>query len=182
MSRRLKRRFRWTTSLLMLAVLLFSLAPKDGDAATPSNGSISPDNPKATYTAGPFVVPNITGTTGDVQCGTATPCDDYHLTVNTPAGYGDDHILKIQIKWANSTADFDLYVLDSEGNTVATAASTSDPETVILPPTSGEYTIRVVPYAPLGETFTGTVTLEDKPKNNAKKADVTPPTYHNYAA
>ncbi|HET7577946.1 MAG TPA: CARDB domain-containing protein [Bacillales bacterium] len=180
MSKKAKR-LRWAASFLMMALLLFSLIPQGENAASPSKGTVTSDNPQVTYTAGPFTVPNITGTTGAVQCGTATPCDEFHLTVSTPAGYGDDHYMKIQIKWQNNAADFDLYVLDAKGNVIATSASSSDPETVILPPASGDYTIRVVPYAPLGETFTGTITLEQKGTNPAP-ADVTPPAFQNYAA
>lgn len=149
--------------------------------ASGGSGTLSPDNPQLTYTDGPFVVANVTGATGTVQCGTATPCSDYDLTVNTPAGYGSDHFMQIKIKWSTSEADFDLYVLDSSGSVVASAASSSDPEIVKMAPTSGNYTVRVVPYAPLGESFTGTVELLDK-ASNPPAADEQPPTYKNYAA
>lgn len=150
-------------------------------AATSESGAVTPDNPKITYSAGPFTVPNVTGTTGEVQCGTATPCHEYSLTVTTPPGYGADHNMRIQVEWSNSAADFDVYVFDGSGNSVGTAASTADPETVIIPPTSGNYIIRVVPYAPLGESFTGTIELMDKP-SNPPPSDAEPPGFTNYAA
>ncbi|HET7656985.1 MAG TPA: CARDB domain-containing protein [Bacillales bacterium] len=181
MSKTHAKQFRLATSLMMVVVLLFYMVPQIENAATPSSGSVSPENPTATYKAGPFTVPNVTGTTGSVQCGTATPCDEYHLSVSTPASYGTDHNLKIEIKWPNSAADFDLYVLDANGRIIASSASSSDPETVIMPPASGDYTIRVVPYAPLDETFTGIITLKQKGTNPAP-AEVTPPTFKNYAA
>ena len=67
--------------------------------------------------------------------------------MDTPAAYGDTHTLNIQVSWANTAADFDVYVLDEAGTVVKTAASHADPEQVVLPPTAGDYTVRVVPYA-----------------------------------
>jgi len=158
-----------------------NLTKQSATSTSSGSGTVTPENPKITYTDGPFLVANITGTTGDLQCGTATPCSNYSLTVETPAGYGSDHIMEIKIKWSTSEADFDLYVLDSSGSVVASAASTSDPEIVKIPPTSGDYTIRVVPYAPLGETFTGTIQLKDKASPPPPSGEE-PPTYHNYVA
>lgn len=147
------------------------------------SGTASPDNSTVTYTAGPFAVPNTTGTAGEIQCGTGTPCDHFDLTVETPAGFGVDHEMQIQIEWPNSAADFDLYVFDESGDQIASAASLADPETVILPPTTGDYTVRIVPYAPLGETVTGTISLnETDPSSNSEPSTAEAPTYTNYVA
>lgn len=158
------------------------LSKEESGVATSSSGEgvLTENNSKITYTAGPFLVANVTPATG-LECGTGFPCDDFHLTVETPAGYGSDHEMKIQIEWSNNAADFDLYVLDSSDDVIATAASSANPETVILPPTSGDYTVRVVPFAPLGETFTGTIELTEK-ESNPPKSDEEPPTYKNYQA
>src|SRR5204863_3480434 len=115
-----------------------------------------------TWSAGPFVVANVTGLSGSVVCNAVTACDDFTLSVSTPANYGDTHQLKIQIQWSNSAADFDLYVMDSSGNVIADSASSSDPEAVLLPPITGTYVVRVVPFAPLGQSYTGTAALVDK--------------------
>lgn len=177
-----KRNFTRNFAASMAAfMLVLSLNVIGVQAAVPSSGQVSSDSPTATYTAGPFLVANTTGTLGDVQCDATTPCDDFKLTVNTPAGYGTDHTMTIKIDWPNSAADFDLYVLNSQGVQVASAASSSDPEVVTLPPDSGVYTIRVVPYAPLGESFKGTIALEAKGTNPAPSTE-TAPTYTNYAA
>ena len=95
------------------------------DAATPASGSISDTSTSTTWTAGPFLVANVTGTAGDVQCTAATPCDDFGLSVSVPSGYDATHQVKVNISWANSAADYDLYVLDQAGNIISSSASSS---------------------------------------------------------
>jgi hypothetical protein len=132
-------------------------------AATPAGGTISDASPTATWTAGPFAVPNVTGTVGTPTCGTATPCDDYKLTVDVPAGYDTDHSVRVEVSWPQTAADFDVYVLDSAGNSVSSAASSSDPETLLLPAVAASYTVRVVPFAPLGQSITGAAKVVTNP-------------------
>lgn len=146
-----------------------------------ASGSITDTHPTTTWTAGPFLVPNASGTTGNVTCGLATPCDTFTLAVTTPANFGDTHALKIQIQWANTTADFDLYVLDTAGHVLANAASSSDPEVVLLPPGSGTYVVRVVPFVPAGQSYTGTASLVTTPANPPPSTEPAP-TFSNHAA
>src|SRR6478672_2630324 len=119
---------------LSLAVALQSHA----QAATPNAGSISDTSPSVTWTGGPFAVPNTTGTAlGQPDCSAPQSCDDFTLTVDTPAGYGTDHDLVITTQWPNTAADFDAYLLDGTGAVVASAASSADPEVIMAAPTSG---------------------------------------------
>ncbi|NUQ99226.1 MAG: hypothetical protein HOY79_22640 [Streptomyces sp.] len=74
--------------------------------------------------------------------------------MSVPAGCDAGHSLRIDVKWPHTAADFDLYVLDADGHEVAAAASTGDPESVLLPAVAASYTVRVVPYAPLGRSAT----------------------------
>ena len=90
-------------------------------------------------------------------------CDDFALTVDTPAGYETDHSLKISVGWANTVADFDVYLLDATGREVGAAASSADPEVVLTAPTAGRYTVRVVPYTVAGDSFTATASLLSRP-------------------
>jgi hypothetical protein len=160
---------------------VISLLGTTVEAATPSSGTLSTTNSTLSYNAGPFAVPNVTAQAGDVICNAVTVCDDFSLTVTVPADYQTGHNLTIKVEWANTLADFDLYVLNASGAQVGSSASSSDPEVVILPAVSGTYTVRVVPFAPLGESFKGTASLTDKP-TNPPPATGTPPTYQNYAA
>src|SRR5690242_1242693 len=129
-------------------------------ASTPSEGSVSDTSTTTSWSGGPFLVPNATAeASGQPDCTAPSSCDDFTLHVSTPAGYGTDHQLVVKVGWQNTAADFDVYVLDAQGNVVGTAASSADPEQVVLPPDSGDYTVRVVPFAPLGQTYDATATL-----------------------
>jgi hypothetical protein len=172
-----------TTRLTALAALLAAgVGVSTADAATPTEGSVSDTSTTTSWTGGPFLTANVTGTALDQpDCSAPTSCDDFTLHVSTPAGYGTDHVLTVKVGWTNTAADFDVYVLDAQGNTVGTAASSADPEQVILPPTTGDYTVRVVPFAPLGESYQATASLDTKPAAPAP-GTATPPAFANYAA
>lgn len=150
---------------LAATVLLVMAAGGVGraEAAAPGAGTVSPMGPTASWTAGPFVVPNATATTGTLVCNQAAPCDDYALTVDVPAGYDAGNDLRIRVGWPNSAADFDLYVYDSAGTEVGRAASSADPETLVVAPVAGRYTVRVVPFNPLGQSYSATAELVAKP-------------------
>jgi hypothetical protein len=151
------------------------------EAATPGAGTVSSTSPAASWTGGPFVVPNATATTGTLACNAAAPCDDYALTVDVPAGYDAGNDLKIKVSWPNSAADFDVYLYDSAGTEVGQAASTADPETLVVPPVAGQYTVRIVPFAPLGESYSATAQLAPKPAAPAP-GPVGAASFTNYAA
>jgi CARDB len=133
-------------------------------ASSPAQGSISDASTSVSWGGGPFVVPNPSAqASGLPDCTAPSSCDDYTLHVSTPAGYGDMHALKIGVGWPQTSADFDVYVLDQAGNPVGQAASSADPEQVVIPPTSGTYTVRVVPFLPLGQSYTAKAALVDQP-------------------
>jgi hypothetical protein len=173
--------------LLAVATLLvatLAILTTVGSAASPSNGTLTPANGSLSYTAGPFVVANESG-----QGGVLTPvcqpdtalCDEYTLTVNAASVAATKKLL-IQIQWPNSTADFDLYILQGS-TTIGSAHATSDPETVFLniPADGTVYTIRVIPTTPLGESITGTIALVDPPATVQTGSGLAP-RYQNYAA
>jgi hypothetical protein len=164
---------------LAVAVLYPGLVAGLAQAATPSSGTVTAQTTSVTYSAGPFVVPNVTGAAGAVTCNTAAPCDDFKLTVDVPSTYASSYNLTLKIQWPNSAADFDMYVLDAGGNIVGSAASSSDPEVAVIPAIRGTYTVRVVPYAPLANSFSASVALTPAPKP-ATPATGTAPGYANY--
>jgi CARDB protein len=126
-------------------------------ASNPAEGTVSDTSTSVTWSGGPFVAPNATATAlGAPDCTAPMSCDDFTLHVSTPSGYDTGHALKVDVAWPNTAADFDIYVLDAAGNTVGTSASSADPEEVVIPPTTGTYTVRVVPFAPLGDSYTAT--------------------------
>jgi CARDB len=178
---------QWVTSrtarfTAVVALLGGALTIGSADAATPGDGTVSDTSTSVSWSGGPFVAPNPTGNALDQpDCTLPESCDDYTLHVSTPAGYGSTHTLDIKVAWADTAADFDVYVLDKAGNVVGTAASSAAPEQVVLPPDSGDYTVRVVPYAPVGESYDATATLAAVPANPAPGTD-TPPAFTDYAA
>ena len=152
------------------------------NAATPTSGSLSDTSGPVTWSGGPFVTANVSAqATGEPVCATPESCDDFALHVSAPAGYGTDHDLQIKVGWANTAADFDVYLYDAAGNLAATAATSADPETISIAPNTGDYTVRVVPFTPLGETYDATAAMVPKPANPAP-GTATPPTYTDYPA
>jgi hypothetical protein len=151
-------------------------------ASSPTQGTVTDTSLAVSWTGGPFVAPNTTGTAlGVPDCTLPTSCDDFTLHVTTPAGYDAGHSLQVDVRWPDSTADFDVYVLDQAGNTVGTSASSANPEQVVLPPTTGTYTVRVVPFLPLGDSYTAKATLVDRPAP-AAPGTATPPGFTTYPA
>ena len=176
----LTRTHAWLAALALVATGL--VVASAADAASPTSGTVSDTATTTSWTGGPFVTPNVTGNALDApDCTAPTSCDDFTLHVQVPDGYDAAHELKVDVSWDNSAADFDLYVLDKAGNPVGTSASSADPEQVVLPAKAGDYTVRVVPFAPLGQSYTAKATVTDKPADPAPGTD-TPPGFDNYAA
>ena len=98
------------------------------EASTPTEGTVSSTATSTSWTGGPFLVANVTAqATGLPDCTAPQSCDDFTLHVSTPAGYGDTHQLRVQVGWPNTAADFDVYLLDTAGNEVASAAVLGQP-------------------------------------------------------
>ena len=176
-----------TRSARLAAAVILTAALVSGEvaatqASTPNSGTVSDSATSTTWTGGPFLVANVTAqATGLPVCTVPQSCDDFTLHVNTPAGYGDTHQLRVQVGWPNAAADFDVYLLDALGNEVASAASSADPEVILTAPTTGTYTVRVVPFAPLGQSYSATASLVGKPA--APPPGTEPrPGFTNYAA
>src|SRR3954466_5442416 len=138
----------------------------NADAATPTSGTLTDTSGAVTWTGGPFVAANVTAqATGEPVCTVPGSCDDFTLHVSAPAGYDTGHNLQIKVGWTNTAADFDVYLYDAAGHLAATAASSADPETITVAPNTGDYVVRVVPFAPLGESYTATASMVAKPTN-----------------
>lgn len=117
--------------------MLVVLVSRTVCAATPPAATITELTPTASYTAGPFLMPNPTPTPlvgNGPTCDTAHPCDDYTLTISLPANYQathPTHVVAITISWptlAGTQADFDMYLYDSTGARATYSAGSNDPE------------------------------------------------------
>jgi hypothetical protein len=175
------RRLRRPPALFAAALLIAIAGATPASAATPASGTVSSASPSASWGGGPFAVANATATTGTLVCNQAAPCDDFALSVDVPAGYDAGNDLKITVGWPNSAADFDVYLYDSAGTQIGQAASSADPETLVVPPLPGRYTVRVVPFNPLGQSYTATAALVAKPAAPAP-GPTGAATFTNYAA
>lgn len=179
---KLRLRIALFATVCALVALIITLT---GSAATPASGTLTPASGPLTYTSGPFVVPNESGQGGVLNpvCVSAQGqiCDNYTLTVNA-ASVASTKNLQVQIQWANTVADYDLYLL--KGTTiVGSSHGTSDPETVIVdvPPDNTIYTVRIIPTTPLADTVTATISLPDKPPVPQPGAGIEP-RYHNFVS
>src|SRR4051794_5663491 len=111
---------RWFAAVAAGALVGGALA-QDGSAvaSSPGEGSVSDSATSTSWTGGPFVTANPPGNALDApDCTAPQSCDDFTLHVLTPAGYGDAHSLRIDVSWPQPAADFDVYVLDQNGNAV----------------------------------------------------------------
>jgi len=162
--------FRLLILSAFVVVAAAALFTGGGRAASPSSGTLTTANTATNplrYTAGPFNVPNVTGFAGALQCTAATPCDDYTLNVDVPDGLLDTHQVRVAMSWPNATADFDfrIYQRNADGTAGAEALSigtSADPEVGVLPAVKRSYIVRIVPFAPLGQSVAMAISFEPK--------------------
>src|SRR5713226_2933600 len=91
-----------------------SPTPTPTPTATPTPTpapTLSVGSAPVTFAGGPFFIPNPTDQVDGVPtCNAALPCSDFILNVDVPAGYDDQHYVKVQVNWTNPAAQFDLFV------------------------------------------------------------------------
>ncbi|MDD5707244.1 MAG: hypothetical protein PHR35_15075, partial [Kiritimatiellae bacterium] len=125
---------------------------------------------------------------GTPMCNPATPCDDYALAINVPAGTDASYRVRIEVSWPVPAADFDIYVLNPDGTAATSAASSADPEVCYVPAVStaigAPYTVRVVPFAPAAQSVAGTISLEaiPPPSPPPPPGSGSPPRFHTFWA
>lgn len=136
-----------------------------GFAASPSSGTIGPASASlgwqgqsyaAAATADPGLCPPKEIDTQNLVC------DHFALTVAVDSAYWDTHTgsAGVEIAWASSSNDFDLYVFDANGNEVASSArggTTFERASIVRP--SGTYEVVVVPFTVVGSAYTGSASF-----------------------
>src|SRR5437016_9359022 len=95
--KRLSARSALRLTLGLVVISCFAIAvmvmTRQGSAASPSSGTISPTAQVLNYDAGPFLVANqsplgLGQLDSGPRCnGSTFPCDNYALTISLPAGY-----------------------------------------------------------------------------------------------
>lgn len=147
----------------VLAALLALTSP--ARAATPASATLTEANPEVTYSAGPFLIRNVSAgaiVTEEICQSPALPCDEFELTVDLSPEYRAAHpddVVVMQWKWANALEDYDYRVYDESGAEVVSAGSASDPENAVIDANNGKYIVRGVPFTVAGGSFTATIKL-----------------------
>ena len=135
---------------------------------TPSNGTMDGSTPtnaqgerQLAFEGGPFgganVTPQLVGLAGvPPLCATGEiECEVYTLTI----GANPEKVL-IEVSWSDSVSDFDIYLIDGDGNIVASAASEANPERMTETLDPGTYELQIIPFAAAVETYNGTITAQ----------------------
>ncbi len=166
-------------------LLLFTASISPALASTPSSGALTDANPTLTYTAGPFLIPNVTdNVNGTPSCDPTIPaeqCDTFALTVNVAAKDASTKRIKVTISFPISAGEFDVFVFDSQGNLLGSDTAGGEPSVATIPAVSGTYSIVVDPWNPLGQSFTATVSLEAIPPQPPPPTGI-PPRFQVYPA
>lgn len=159
-----------TLSVRALLLLGLSFAGGATHAADPASGTLTPTSGPLNYTAGPFFVPNPSPQAGaagqkPVCEADGQSCDEFELTVTVPANYdvtNPEALVEVSVGWPDPTADFDMYIYNAAGDEVASSAGSADPEVARFLAGKGtqKYTVQVIPFAPIGQSIEGTVTLK----------------------
>lgn len=150
-----------------LVFLLGLISGTATHAATPGAGTVDTTHPTFNWTGQSYTAANTIGP----ACPDATLdptnslCDHVILTVNIPASYWTNHTggVEVAITWLDSANDFDLHVLDKDGNIVveSTSENTNSERVLIANANSaaGPYQILVNPYSVIGSSYNGTATV-----------------------
>ena len=142
-----------------------------GVESAPSAGTISPTNPKVTWTGGPF-----TAVTADPSLCTPLTCDNFALTVNVlPSFYAANPSfeIRVHVSWDtlfDDVNDFDVYVYDGSGNLVnsSTQGNTKFEDVNLGQPPSGIYQVQVVAFATVNATYSGAAALGPPPPDEVR--------------
>jgi len=146
--------------VLLACIALSAVALPTAEGATPAAGTVSPTAASTSWTGGPFLVPNPSGTC----VGTVTPgCDTFSLTIAPPAT--GSYTVNVAVTPSSPDDDYDLYVYKADGSTAGSSASASGSESVTLDnPAAGTYSVTVVAFMiNPGDTYQGSATLTVAP-------------------
>ncbi|MGI8875127.1 MAG: hypothetical protein ACR2KP_12530, partial [Egibacteraceae bacterium] len=150
---------------LLLAVALVLGVVTAVQAATPDAGTVGPTATRVNWDGKDYLVAaqpgpatgEVSGCPGKTLDPTSTVCDYFTVTVDVDPSYWATHTggLEVTISWPDPGNDFDLAVADSNGNEIATSATSAPVETVFIPNASGVYEVRVAPFLVTDSGYVG---------------------------
>lgn len=173
----MSRQTRFCASLCFgLGLLAATFAP--AFAATPASGTLTDTSQPVTYTAGPFLVPNVTdNVNGTPICSATVPaeqCDTFALTVNVASTDANTKRVRVTISFPIAAGEFDVFVFDAKGNLLGSDTAGGEPSVATFPAVSGSYKVVVAPWNPLGQSFTATIALEPLPPQPPAATGIAP--------
>jgi hypothetical protein len=151
-------------AMIMIIALLVGSLPMAAFASAPSSGTLNPPagngTTAVTWSGGPYTV----ATPDPALCvDSSLNCDTFNLALNVPSNYWDTHEgnVTVEINWASSSDDFDLYVQDSQGHEVGRSAAggTTSEKADLGKLAPGTYKVQVVAYLTAAASYTGKATL-----------------------
>jgi choice-of-anchor B domain-containing protein len=157
---------------VLLAVVLSvgGVLAMTAGAADPTEGTVSLEQTNTgwngkEYANGLTSVPE--SKSAQVACAVPTDdlCDHFDLTADIDPAHWESNNggVEVVISWADETDDFDLYVYDSAGNTVGSAANAgTTSERVFIDDASGDYQVRVVPWDVTDSGYAGGARVESR--------------------
>lgn len=145
-------------------VLVLGLAPAV-EAATPSAGTVSLQEPTLSWQGQHYVVGSTAFSHTTCQVPGDTICDHFTLTVDVDPSHWETHRggAEIVISWPSDEDDFDLHVFDSSGNEVGhSIAVNTTSERVFVENASGTYDVWVNPFEVTDSAYQGSVLLHSR--------------------
>src|SRR5260221_4542668 len=165
--------------LLAVAAFIALQLTAPSRAATPGTGTLTSLTRNQSWTGGPFTAADgytyagiaYTLIISDPALCTSMTCDKYFLSVNIPASFyttNPTYSVRVQINWASSNTDFDMYVYDAAGNQINSSGQGNTTfELVDLGQlTTGTYQILVIPFTAVNASYSGIATVWPPPAEN----------------
>ena len=183
------RRLRAALVALSAACLVAVFVTAASRAANPTSGTVTlantPGNPLV-FTGGPYATANPSNFVELVCQNPALPCDDFTLHVDVPSDVSETKQVRVAMFWGNTRADFDFRVYKrnangTAGEEVKSIGTSTMPEIGLLPAVKQSYIVRIIPFAPLGESVRVEVTVEPRVARFNQAAGGAPG-YKNYPA
>jgi choice-of-anchor B domain-containing protein len=169
----MKRRLSSVPGFAVLLVVVIGgglVLTMTAGAADPGEGGVSLDQTNLTwngkhYANGRSSAPEANSVRALCAAPTDDLCDHFTVNVDIDAGHWDQNNggVEIGIAWVDEADDFDLYVYDSEGNAVGSAANSgTSSERVFVDDASGTYEVRVLPWNVSDSAYTGGARVESR--------------------
>src|SRR5919106_2009052 len=158
--------------LLAMVIGAGGLLAMTAGAADPNEGTVSLDHTNTgwtgkDYASGSSSVPE--SRSAQVVCSVPGDdlCDHFELSADIDSSHwaANRGGVEVLISWPSEEDDFDLYVYDSQGNSVGSSATSGGTsERVFIENASGDYQVRVVPWSVTDSDYAGGAWIESRAK------------------